>query len=68
MTPVPLENTPVRLALPPAVTVVGFAVKLVIAGCRFTKLPVEQPLSPIKDRLRNIAAETKAFKRFITLL
>ena len=34
MTPVPLAKTPVRSADPPAVTVAGFAVKLVIVGAR----------------------------------
>ena len=62
------EQKRLRPADPPVVTVVGFVAKLVMAGCRFTKLPVEQPLSPIKDRLRNIAAGAKAFKHFITLL
>jgi hypothetical protein len=32
ITPLPFEKTPVRLALPPAATVVGLAVKLAIAG------------------------------------
>jgi hypothetical protein len=32
ITPVPLENTPVRLELPPTATVAGLATKLVIVG------------------------------------
>jgi hypothetical protein len=32
ITPVPLAKTPVRLDVPPAVTAVGVAVKLVIVG------------------------------------
>jgi hypothetical protein len=32
ITPVPLAKTPVKLAVPPAVTVVGVAVKLAIVG------------------------------------
>jgi hypothetical protein len=32
ITPVPLANTPVRLAVPPAVTAAGAAVKLVMVG------------------------------------
>jgi hypothetical protein len=34
--PVPLAKTAVRLELPPAVIVAGFATKLVIAGAGFT--------------------------------
>jgi hypothetical protein len=69
MTPVPLEKIPVRLALAPEATVVGFAMKLVMAGWgvdRFTKLPVEQPVSPIKHRLRKNVTGAQAFKRVIT--
>lgn len=36
ITPVPPEKTPVSVALPPAVIVVGLATKLVIVGTGFT--------------------------------
>ena len=36
MTPVPFAKTPVRVALDPAATKVGLAVKLVIVGAGFT--------------------------------
>jgi len=47
MTPVPLVNIPVRFADPPAVTAVGLAVKLVIAGSEAEDPPLNE-LHPVR--------------------
>jgi hypothetical protein len=47
MTPVPLAKIPVRCADPPAVTVVGLAVKLVIAGSE-EEDPPRNELHPVR--------------------
>ena len=47
ITPVPLANTPVRFADPPAVIVVGLAVKLVMAGSEKEDPPLSE-LHPVR--------------------
>ena len=55
ITPVPLAKTPVRLVEPPAVMLVGFAVKLTILGFVPDNTAAEgliHPAMPARHRLR----------------
>lgn len=71
ITPVPFAKTPVRVALDPAVMVVGLAVKLVIVGCAggggvwVLDDPLPQPLKPARPRIRVMASEAKTSRRFM---
>ena len=59
ITPVPFENTAVRLVLAPSVIVVGLAAKLVIVGAGGA-LPDPQPVRPPKHKLTAKAHATHA--------
>ena len=69
MTPVPPENTPVRVVLPPAVIVVEAAVKLEIegGGAEVPELEEEppQPVTPAKLRLRRNVEIARPGNRFM---
>jgi hypothetical protein len=66
ITPVPLAKTPVRAIVAPAVTAVGLAVKLVIAGSLgFPELMLEQPVRTASDAVRASRQRTWAVTRFM---
>ena len=68
MTPVPFENTPVRLALDPVVTV-GFAVKLEIEGGGGVLLlddPPPQAVKPARIMLSVKASGIRTRRRFMS--
>jgi hypothetical protein len=58
MTPVPPVKTPVRLAVPPAVTDVGLAAKLVIFGAEAKDPPLKE-LHPVSVATRRQRANEK---------
>ena len=62
--PVPSAKTPVRLAVPPTVTAVGLAVKLVMVG-EGEKNAVLQPVRPTRLRLRAKAQRANTVTRII---
>jgi hypothetical protein len=68
ITPVPLAKTPVRVALDPSGTEVGFPLKLLIEGGGGVPVladPLPQPVKPAKPRLRAMASGVRTRTRFI---
>ena len=58
ITPVPFEKTPVRLAIPPALTAVGLAAKLVIVGSAGLCHAVNE-LHPVRTAKKRLKTETR---------